>query len=289
MLQMVRKIASLIVCAILLSSCRFDLKGFIIPTGDGVEKRFEQSMQLNNGTGIDIVNVEENYMFYVCTDPHINETNDNLRTFYNSLCNDASASFGVILGDCIDKRDKFPVYLDALENTPEKHRYDHKVFHILGNHDTYFNGWTEYKELIGPSVYWFETSFSSGKDLYIALDTATGTLGQKQTRWLQSFLSEKRSGYRHCFILTHSNFFYADTSQNTSGNLNLDETMALIDLLGKHRVTLVLQGHDHYREDLVFDNVRYTVVGTIRDECKAPEYLKVNVNKGGISLDWELI
>lgn len=286
---MVRNIASLAACTLLLIGCNLDIKGFIIPTSDVVEKRFEQSMKLNNATSIDIVNVEDDYVFYVCTDPHINETTINLSTFYDRLCNDASASFGVILGDCIDMRDKLPVYLDALNYTPEKHKYDQRIFHVLGNHDLYFNGWVDYKELVGPSVYWFETLFPSGKDLYIVLDSATGTLGQKQTRWLQSFLSEERSDYRHCFILTHTNLFYTDNTQMTSGNLNLDESMALFDLFGKHRVTLVLQGHDHYREDLVCNNVRYTVVGTIRDEFKAPEYLKVNVNEEGVLFEWELL
>lgn len=286
---MVRNLASLTACTLILSSCNVDLKGLIIPTSDVVEKRFEQSMELNNDASIDIVDVEDDYMFYVCTDPHINETTTNLSTFFDRLCNDGSSSFGVILGDCIDIRDNLPAYLDAMSYTPEKHRYDYKVFHILGNHDIFFNGWIDFKELIGPSVYWFETRFSSGKDLYIALDSASGTLGQKQTRWLQSFLSERRSDYRHCFILTHTNFFYPDNTQKGSGNFNLDESMALVDLLGKHNTTLVLQGHDHYREDLVFNNVRYTVVGTIRDECEAPEYLRVNVNEEGIILEWELL
>lgn len=68
----------------------------------------------------------------------------------------------------------------------------------------------------------------------------------------------------------------------------IDESMALIDFLGKHQVTLVLQGHDHHREDLIFDNVRYTVVGTIRGESDAPEYLKVHVMDDGIHLEWNV-
>ena len=69
----------------------------------------------------------------------------------------------------------------------------------------------------------------------------------------------------------------------------MEESLALIDFLGQQKVSLVLQGHDHYREDLTYDNVRYIVLGTIRDEAKAPEYLKVKVNEKGLSLDWQLI
>ena len=69
----------------------------------------------------------------------------------------------------------------------------------------------------------------------------------------------------------------------------IEESFSLIDFLGRHNVSLVLQGHDHYREDLTFDNVRYTVLGTIRDESDAPEYLKVHMNDEEIFLDWQLI
>ena len=90
-------------------------------------------------------------------------------------------------------------------------------------------------------------------------------------------------------ILTHTNFFYTDNSQVSSGNMPMEESMALMDLFGKHNVALVLQGHDHYREDLTFDNVRYTILGAIHDNAIAPEYLKINVTSDGLNLDWQLI
>ena len=71
--------------------------------------------------------------------------------------------------------------------------------------------------------------------------------------------------------------------------MTLEESYALIDFLGKQKVDLVLQGHDHYREDLTYDNVRYTVLGTIKDTAEAPEYLKVNINHNNIEFDWQLI
>ena len=87
----------------------------------------------------------------------------------------------------------------------------------------------------------------------------------------------------------YSNFFYTDTTQSSSGNMTLEESYALIDFLGKQKVALVLQGHDHYREDLTYDNVRYTVLGAIKDGSETPEYLKVNVSQDNIELDWQLI
>ena len=315
---MVRQISAIAIAAAALCSCnQLDLKGMIMPTGEGVQARFEQSLQMNSDLKIGSLSVQENYVFYAATDPHINETARNLNTFNDALRNDSEAAFGVVLGDCIDVRDNLPKYLEALAYNPDRHAYDHEIYHVLGNHDLFFKGWNEYAKLLGPSVYWFEVksgpskdlfitldsasgtlgpsvfwfevSFASGKDIYISLDTATGTLGRKQTEWFRSFLTEKREDYRHCIILTHTNLFYTDNSQSSSGNMPMEEVYSLLDFLGKHKVSLVLQGHDHYREDLTYDNVRYTVLGTIKDESSSPEYLKLNVKNDEIGLEWQMI
>lgn len=287
MLQMVRYIILIFTAILAVSGCdRLDFKGFFVPTGDVVQKRFVQSMELTGGKAVQGVETEDEYILYVCTDPHVDASARNLQKFNDDLRTDSDAALGIILGDCIDKKDKYHEYLAASEYDAEKHSFNHKIYHVLGNHDTYFGGWDKFKSLIGPSVYWFEAVFQSGKDLYIALDTATGTLGGKQTEWLKSFLSENRSKYRYCFIVTHTNFFYTDNSQVSSGNMPLEESFALIELLARHKVNLVLQGHDHYREDLTYKNVRYTVLGTIKDESDSPEYLKVSVSNEKISYIW---
>ena len=289
MLQMVKRIL-LIGSSIAVCSCnQLDLKGLFMPTGEGVEKRFEQSAQMNKDLMAGTVDSKENYFFYVAADPHINETYTNLAIFNDALRNDTESAFGVILGDCTDVRDNLPRYLEALTYDSERHACNHEIFHVLGNHDLFFKGWTDFKETIGPGVFWFEVLFPGGKDLYLSLDTATGSLGRKQSKWFRTFLEENRKNYRHCVILTHTNFFYTDKTQGSSGNMPIEESLALIDFLGKHNVSLVLQGHDHFREDLTYADVRYTILGTIRDEADAPEYLKVNVGKDGLELEWQLI
>ena len=287
MLQVVRHtIISAIVMLTVTGCDKVDFKGFLVPTGDVVQKRFEQSMQMTERQAVQGIETQVGYTVYVCTDPHISDSSRNLEKFNNDFRNDPEGTFGIILGDCIDRCDKLQNYLDATSYNPEKHAYSQNIYHLLGNHDTYFNGWEDFKELIGPSVYWFEVEFPKGKDLYIALDTASGTLGSKQMVWLKSFLNSERAKYRHCFILSHTNFIYSDNSQTTSGNLPIEETFAVIDLFDKHKVTVVLQGHDHYRDDLFYGNVRYTVIGTIEDKAKAPEYLKITVKEDGISYIW---
>lgn len=94
---------------------------------------------------------DESYVFYVAADPHVDQTHENLTIFNVALKNDTDASFAVILGDCIDVRDNLPRYLNAFSYDQERHVCDPKVFHVLGNHDIFFNGWEDFKEMIGPS------------------------------------------------------------------------------------------------------------------------------------------
>lgn len=287
---MVKRFITILLCSAAACGCNeVDFKGLFMPTGDGVEKRFEQSAEMNEDLYAGAVQVEKDYIFYAATDPHIDDTNINLSLFNDALRNDTEAAFGVVLGDCTDVRDNLHKYQEALTYNPEVHAGDPRIFHLLGNHDLFFNGWVDFKETIGPSVYWFEATYEGGKDLYISLDTATGTLGRKQTQWFRSFLTDNRQNYRHCIILTHTNFFYTDNSQTGSGNMPFEESLALIDFLGKQNTTLVLQGHDHYREDLTYANVRYTVLGAIHDGAEAPEYLKVHVTPEDVQLDWQYL
>ena len=287
---MVTRISLIILLSGLCSCNKLDIKGLLMPTGDGVDKRFEQSMEINEGLKARSIEAHMEYTFYVATDPHVDDTHTNLERFNDTFRNDADASFCVILGDCIDVKDNLPKYLEALAYDSDRHSFDHSIYHVLGNHDTYFNGWLNFRELVGPSVYWFEVIFDGGgKDLYVSLDTATGSLGRKQTEWLKSLLATNRNDYRHCVIFTHTNFFYTDNSQAGSGNMPIEESFALMDFFGRHDVSLVLQGHDHYREDLTYANVRYTVLGAIHDGIENPEYLKINVDNEGINLEWQYI
>jgi 3',5'-cyclic AMP phosphodiesterase CpdA len=285
MLQMVNKNIGILGVALLLLGCdRVDFKGFVVPTGDLVDRRFEQSFELHNEAPIACIETPEEYLIYVGTDPHISDTTRNLDTFVADLRSDTSASFGILLGDCIDKIGSMPIYAEAIaQKNPEQ---DLPIFSVLGNHDTYFSQWDKYREHLGPSVYWFEVAHPAGKDLFVALDTANGTLGRLQMAWLRDFLPTHRAEYRHCIIITHTNIFYTDNSQNTSGNLPIEETMAVLDIFTKNNVTLCLQGHDHHREDLTFGGVRYTIVGTLRDEVANPEYLCVRILKSGFAYEW---
>lgn len=279
-----RTLATASLTLLLLGCERVDFKGFIMPTGDVVNSRFEQSLALHGSKPVANLSAEEEYLFYVCTDPHISSTTNNLRRFVGDFRSDPEALFGIVLGDCIDSLGSMPTYVEAINHLADTR--PSPIFSLLGNHDLYFSQWHDFRDLVGPSHYWFEVSHSAGKDIFLALDTASGTLGVRQMGWLREFLAQHRDDYRHCIVITHANIFYNDNSQRTSGNLPLDETMELLDLFDNHDVLLCLQGHDHHRDDLSFRGVRYTIVGTLRDEYPEPEYLCVRISGNDIEFQW---
>lgn len=286
---MVRGIALFTAAALFIGCNSVDMKGLIVPTSDVVDSRFEQSMTMNQNKALASLETEESYTFYVCTDPHIGDTNINLREFSTLLRNDATADFGIVLGDCTDKRNAFQNYVDAISLVEGEQHTNKPIFSLIGNHDLFFRGWDEYAKLLGPSVYWFEVECGASRDLFITLDSASGTLGKKQMKWLKEFLATERAKYRHCVVLTHTNLFYTDNTQQGSGNMALEETALLADLFSRNKVTLCLQGHDHFREDLMLDGVRYTIVGSIRDEAEAPEYLVITMSNSGAEYRWEYL
>lgn len=278
----------------LLCSCsdRFQVLGLLFPLGDVVDTRFEQSMAMTHDNAVAEYNSNSDaYSFYVCTDVHVTTTAHRFTQYLNELRNDSSALFGIVLGDYTSRHSLLPAFLDMMSYNSTTQRYNQDIHLVLGNHDTYFAEWDEYSEKVGPSVYYWVMNTGDGNDLYIVLDTATGTLGAKQHAWLRNFLASHRHRYRHCIISTHTNLFYTDNSQTTSGNLPIEESLALADMFEQYRVTLVLQGHDHYREDIYVGNVRYIVVGAIADShTDTPaEYLRVDVSPDGVEYEWYLI
>ena len=286
---MVKNIALFTVAALFISCNSVDMKGLVAPTGDVVDSRFEQSIAMTEDKSVATLEVEESYTFHVCTDPHINETYNNLREFATRLRNDASVDFGIVLGDCTDSRNAFQNYVDALSFVEGEQQANKPIFSLIGNHDLFFKGWNEYAKLLGPSVYWFEVKSGPSKDLFITLDSASGTLGKKQMEWLKNILATERANYRHCVVLTHTNLFYTDNTQQGSSNMALEETALLADIFSRNKVTLCLQGHDHHRENLTLDGVRYTIVGTIRDEAENPEYLAITMSNSGAEYRWEYL
>lgn len=283
---MVKKITYCLI-ALVLTACDMDFIGFIAPTSDTTEQRFEQSLTWNAEHGYTSLNVPiDNYKFYVGTDIHTAISVKNITTLVTALRNDSNAYFGILTGDLVNQKGGFHNLMPALTFNPLTQERNDTLFATLGNHDLYFNQWEDYKSYWGTASYWFEVKTPNYQDLFISLDTGNGTLGGKQLKWLRTILESKRTNYRHCIVYTHTNLFKEEESHFPTSNMTLEETFEITELMSTHHVNLFLQGHDHNREVLRYKDVLYIIVDAMLDDSKAPFYM---IATCGETIDYKFI
>jgi 3',5'-cyclic-AMP phosphodiesterase len=133
------------------------------------------------------------------------------------------------------------------------------VYTILGNHDLYNNGWSDWKKKIYPhtSYYRFNTQASAataGFGWYF-LDCANGTLGNDQ---LEDFEDHVNDDSRPKVVFTHypvycgGVFFY--TMQNTL------ERNRLITAFADNNVRQVFEGHAHRNATYSFGSFQERII-----------------------------
>lgn len=270
--------------ALMLSACvtddtTLDMAGMFSPNGETVGTRFAQSQDYNAQAGVKHIDMAtDDYVIYVCTDSHITRsTHRNLDYFMAQYKAETAPKLALHLGDIIDAQKNFPC-ADSIIHFAGQTIKD-TMFVALGNHDIYFKQWQIFRSFFKTSAYWFDT-WNTGKklDLFICLDSAEGSLGTNQTKWLESMLAEKsQEGYRHIIIFTHTHLWKLDGSQGHTSNMALEETYEFTDLLGKYGVEYVWCGHQHSRQSVFFKGVNYLVLDATKDEEQGQSYMTVNM------------
>lgn len=259
-----------IALAVMMTACSddmtLDLLGMFSPNGEVVDVRYDQSMAYNATQGEIHLNMgSDDYMMYVCTDSHITrKSHKNLDYFIDTYNAETAPKIAVHLGDLIDAQKNFPC-ADSVLSLANDH-----LFITPGNHDIYFKQWPIYRSYFNTSIYWFDTNNGSKKlDLFICLDTADGTLGTKQMKWLRELLEQKsKEGYRRIIVYTHTHFWKLDDSQGHTSNFALEETYELAALLAQYNVAYVWSGHQHARQSVLFRGVNYLVLDATKDSEK---------------------
>lgn len=257
-----------------LSSCgSLDFAGMIWSKSDTTDQRFEQSMEYNEKCGPLCLETESNdYRFYAFGDSHVDFSTRNLDGFVRDCLEDKGAApFAICVGDLINSTGHYDLFKDHVKDMgPDSEK---RLFICAGNHDLYFGQWKEYKERFHTSTYSFTVKTpSDGSDLYISLDSASGTLGVKQREWLGKTLEAAKGQYRHIIVFTHTHFFMGDYSQGTTDNFPIEETHDLMDLFSRCGVKLVISGHDHYREEVMHRGVFYSTLNALGDPYKQATY-----------------
>lgn len=272
-----------IAAALLLSACSedstLDIAGMFSPNGEVVNTRFEQSMAYNQSRGVISLDMgADEYMVYVCTDSHITrKSHQNLDYFIAQYKAETAPKVAVHLGDVIDAQKNLPC-ADSILHFAGQTIAD-TIFVTPGNHDIYFKQWQEFRQFFKTGTYWFETRNGAKKlDLFICLDSAEGTLGDKQTEWLRNLLETKsKEGYRRMIVFTHTHLWKLDSSQGHTSNMALEETYEITSLMAQYKIPYVWSGHQHARQSVVFNGVNYLVLNATKDTEKGQSYMTARI------------
>jgi len=268
-----KKALSLLMALCCLWACNVDYLGYIYTRSADVDTRFAQSMEYNAKAGFPSISVaDDNYRVYIVTDIHTTEKETaNLDRFVaDYLADDTSAPFCINLGDIVNDKGQYGVFQS---HTAPLANAGKQIFSTPGNHDIFFGEWDEWISLYHTSCYWFEViTPGRGKDLFLSLDSAGGTMGKAQAEWAEDFLNGVKGKYRHITVFTHTHFWKRDNSQDATGNYSLEETYALASLFSRAGVEVVLAGHDHATETTLFKGVRYETLESLKMHDISPGY-----------------
>lgn len=282
---------SLLVSAALCSvSCggELDLLGMFWTLSDTPDERFAQSMEFNSSHAPIVLDIPgEDYRVYVFSDAHVQGKSENLSRFVSGyLSNDEDAPFCIYLGDAIDCKGNYDAFMDQI--SPILNSGRDTLFCTPGNHDIYYDQWKDYVARFKTSCYQFEVLTPQGhRDLFLCLDSSSGSLGRDQLQWIRSTLENaSKAGYRHITIFTHTHLFKKDASQGHTSNYEMEETYELTGLFRRTGVDLVLAGHDHSREYTMFGGVEYYVIDAIKDGCEDPSYAIASYGDDTITVNY---
>ncbi|MBP6611717.1 MAG: metallophosphoesterase, partial [Paludibacter sp.] len=151
-------------------------------------------------------------------------------------------------------------------------------FPLVGNHELYFGGWSSYLSYFGSSTYYFTIKTNQSEDLFICLDTGSGTLGSKQLEWFKNLLKTKRSTFRNCIIFTHNNLYRIRHTSST--NPLTEELMVLTELFARYKVNIVVAGHDHQKNIVSLGNTNHITLNAMLDGFNHADFLTLSCTNG---------
>ncbi|MBO4340049.1 MAG: metallophosphoesterase [Bacteroidales bacterium] len=280
---MVRRLFFILIALSALSCGKLEMVNMFLPLSGDVNSRVEESLAWNESAGVTTLTVTKDpYRWYVCSDIHI-DTAPPAR-FAEMVARekaDEDAFFYQMLGDILFGKD----HLDWVSGIMLDPAND-PGFAIVGNHDLYFDGWDAWRAVFHSSTYYYFVQTPVARDLYLMLDSANGTLGERQLEWLEDVLERERPGCRHCFVSVHTNILRTDASQLPSTNFTLEETYRILDIMTRGKVDLMLAGHDHVRDVSRFGEVSYITLDSIKDGADNASYLTLDT---GESVSYEFV
>ena len=258
-----------LVASLLFISCHGDILG-LIGSADFEYRQGQRNRLVYLDEKYRRMNLGERYTFVVLSDTHIeNSKAQGLERLAGALVE--SDAFVVINGDVTQsgKREEVKRFLSIAEDIAQQ--WDIPVFPVLGNHDTYFDNWNVWKNLIGSSVYRIDMDTAT----LIMLDSANATFGTGQLAWFEDQL---KTANGRVFVFTHTNLFVRDV-QDFQQLTDVRERARIMSLL-PGRCDALFMGHVHQRLEQRIGGVHYI---TTEDFRSHKTYCRVSVGPEGIS------
>jgi predicted phosphodiesterase len=212
----------------------------------------------------------DEYSFIVITDTHIENGNTyGLENMIPLVADNPDIKFVVIDGDitqCGNQEDikKFIEIAHGLENLRVP------CYPVIGNHDIFFNNWSNWKEYIGASFY----RIDSGKTTLFFLDSANAYFGKAQLDWLEN---EIKTARERVFVFSHVNLF-VESLVDIEQFRDVRERARIISIL-RGRCDIMFMGHVHKRILNEAGGVKYLSIEDYRDNRT---YCRVDVKNTGI-------
>ena len=264
-LRKFRRLLTLILISLAFSSCaNYGFYQLLFGEED-VDERFSGFSDLSGETVLSSdLGLNGKYSFIVVTDVHIgagdvhsskmNDFLDEVSSLFESSDKTKIPRFIVNLGDTADgghlsECNDYNSYLEkirklAVEKKVVNSAEDFKIYTILGNHDLYNNGWTDWKRTVYPykSTYYFSLSSGFGYSpfSFYFVDTGNGAFGTDQLDSLEKLL---KSDPNPKMIFSHYPFY----SDNVP-LMALEDTAErnyLLSLFAKNNVKALFGGHVH--------------------------------------------
>lgn len=216
-----------------------------------------------------------NFSFLVIADTHFGVTPYQFFKYIDDNKVSWGIDFAVILGDITEAGTQSQYDLAKSDIA----RTSLPVYPVIGNHDIFAGGFHIYKYVFGRTVY----TFTIDTHRFIFLDTASGTLGNYQKKWLESILAQPVSGKK--LIFTHLSPTDDDFQDFTEMTFP-EERFFLFDLLDRHDVSNYFCGHLHLNDDREIRGVRYMIIKNASGGLGAGTLLKVNIQGGIVSASY---
>jgi 3',5'-cyclic AMP phosphodiesterase CpdA len=264
---MVKRIVPIAII-LFLSSCALDIFGFLATSAD-VDTRFSESGEL--AAIPDLTIATNDYTFIVISDLHVYSwDNGNFDRLKARLT--ADDQFVLACGDLTQQGE-----LQYMENYRDlMNGLGLPFYSTPGNHDLYFGGWTNFRDILGPGAY----TLKAGNIRLISFDSASGTLGADQRAWLENILRTYTESV--CAVFTHFEFFSPSIFE-TQQYTDIEEVYYLMDLFSRYGVDYVFMGHSHKYDDRTVNGVRYVVCEDFKENGGNSMVIRVHVNGGSIT------